>query len=400
MPDTDVLIVGAGPTGLTAAIGLTQRGARVRILDAAPHPVRESRAALVHAATIEIMERLGIAEDAIRLGRRIDAVSISAGTRVLARIPFGLLDGPYPFGLGLPQDVTERLLIARLKALGITVERGWQVEHVEQRADGCHITASGDAGSCAIRSRYLVGADGRDSIVRAEAGIAFTAQRYREDFLLADLPLEPPPAPPDQARITLSPDGVTVFGALPSGNYRVIGTASPGHEVPPHPDAASLDALFAARGIPTRAAAEPAWSSRFRIAHGIALQLRAGAIFLCGDAAHVHSPAAGQGMNTGIADAYDLAERLADALEGRPAALDGYEPARLAAAAEVVRLTDRITRLALIRPAPLRWMRNAALGRVMAIPAVQRRLVSWISGIERSPLRRAPLRGPQLGMPQ
>ncbi|UOE42802.1 FAD-dependent oxidoreductase [Agromyces larvae] len=385
--DTDVLIVGAGPTGLTAAIRLAQRGVALRILDAAPHPVDESRAALVHAATIEIMDRLGVADEAIRLGRRIDAVSISAGPRVLARVPFDVLDGPYPFALGLPQDLTERLLIARLTELGVTVERGWRVEQVDQGTAGCRVVATGDGASRTIRSRYLIGADGHDSAVRAGAGIPFTARRYRADFLLADLPLDPPPSPADQARITLSPDGVTVFGALPSGNHRVIGTASPGDEVPPHPDAAYLDALFAAREIPTRAAAEPAWSSRFRISHGVAARLRSGAIFLCGDAAHVHSPAAGQGMNTGIADAYDLAERLADALDGRTDALDGYEPARLAAAEEVVRLTDRITRLALIRPAPLRWIRNAVLSRAMTVAAVQRRLAGWISGLERSPLR-------------
>ncbi len=388
--DVDVLIVGAGPTGLTAAIRLAQRGVRATIVDSAPHPARESRAALVHAATIEIMERLGVAEEAVRRGRRVNAVSISASTRVLARIPFDSLEGPYPFALGLPQDATEELLIERLATLGAAVERGWRVDMLQQTPAGCRSVAAATDGtdSRVIVSRYVVGADGHDSMVRAQAGIAFAARRYHEDFLLADLPLDPPPSPEDEARITLSPDGVTVFGALPSGNHRVIGTASPGHEVPSHPDAAYLDALFAARGIPTRAEGEPAWSSRFRIAHGVAERMRAGAVLLCGDAAHVHSPAAGQGMNTGIADAYDLAERIADHLQGRGDALDGYEPGRLAAAHEVVRLTDRITRAALIRPAILRALRNAALGRLLTLPAVQRRLVRWISGIERSPLHR------------
>jgi 2-polyprenyl-6-methoxyphenol hydroxylase-like FAD-dependent oxidoreductase len=167
--------------------------------------------------------------------------------------------------------------------------------------------------------------------------------------MLADVALASAPCADDEASINLSRDGVTVIGRLPSGNYRIIATVEPGIEVPEAPDKPYVDQLLGARGIHTRLIGDPAWSSRFRVHHRVADRFRVGGVFLARDAAHVHSPAAGQGMNTGIADAYDLSTRLGAVLTGQADAsvLDGYERDRRAAALEVLQFTDRMTRMAM-----------------------------------------------------
>jgi 2-polyprenyl-6-methoxyphenol hydroxylase-like FAD-dependent oxidoreductase len=385
----DVVIVGAGPSGLVAAIRLAELGFSLEIVDALPLPAPESRAALMHAASVEILARIGVGEVIVAAGQRVDAITIADRGRMLARIPFDRLKSPFPFALGIPQNTTEEILTARLAALGHTVTRGRRVTEIAQDGEGCTVsgTSDGSAESWTVRSEYLIGADGKNSTVRTAAGIAFPGDSYEEEFLLADVALEPTPGPANEARIAFSPDGVTVIGRLPSGRHRVIATLMAGPEVPRHPDRAYLDRLLATRRIGTATAAEPVWSSRFRIGHQLAESFQRGRLFLCGDAAHVHSPAAGQGMNTGIADAFDLADRLGRERHGEPGAIDGYGQARRAAAQEVIGFTDRLTRAALLQQPVARTIRNAAVRVVTRIPAVRGFLVSLVSGIQRSPLR-------------
>jgi 2-polyprenyl-6-methoxyphenol hydroxylase-like FAD-dependent oxidoreductase len=389
-PDADVLVVGAGPSGLVAAVRLRELGFSVRIVDAAAAPARESRATLMHAATVEIMTRIGIERPLLGRSARIASISLADDDRVLARMRFADLGGAHPFALSIPQNVTEGLLITRLAELGVQVERGVQIEGLARQ--GQRLAATGrslrDDASWTATSKYLVGADGAHSTVRGLAGIPFDGAPYDEDFVLADVQLAPPPVPPDEARIVLSPHGVTVLGRLPSGRYRIVATAPRGVEPPRTPDREFLDELLRARGIRTRTVSAPEWSSRFRIGHRVARRLRAGRILLCGDAAHVHSPAAGQGMNTGIADAYDLAESIAADTAGDATALDRYERRRLRAARQVVGLTGRITRVALVRGRLGRVLRDSALRVLMRVPRVRRALIRSISGLDRSPLGR------------
>ena len=162
-----------------------------------------------------------------------------------------------------------------------------------------------------------------------------------------------------------------------------------GAEVPDAPDRAFVDALLRDRGVGARSASEPAWASRFRVHHKVADRFRVDGVFLAGDAAHVHSPAAGQGMNTGIADAYDLSTRIAAVLDGEAgeSTLDRYEQARRAAALEVLRFTDRMTRVAMLDKPVARLLRRFMAGSVGRLPPVRRRLAMWVTGLERSPLR-------------
>jgi 2-polyprenyl-6-methoxyphenol hydroxylase-like FAD-dependent oxidoreductase len=174
--------------------------------------------------------------------------------------------------------------------------------------------------------------------------------------------------------------------------HRLVATVPRGSDVPRRPGRAYLDALLEDRGIRSRTADDPVWSSRFRVARGIAERFVEGRVYLCGDAAHVHSPAAGQGMNTGIADAWDLAERMSSDLRTGGDLLSGYEPARRAAAEEVVRFTDGITRAAVVTSPVARALRDLAVRLATRLPAVRRRLVVRISGLEPSPLRSGVLR--------
>jgi len=389
---TDVAVVGAGPTGLTAAARLAQLGVAHVVVDADAGPARESRATLVHAATLEILDELGVADELIAAGIQINRIGFSDRGRVIARIGLAGVPTRYPYALGVPQSTTERVLAARLAAPGGSIRRGHRAEKVAPVPEGYLVTGTGPARAGAARfgisARYVIGCDGAHSIVRSSAGLDFPGGSYPSQFVLADAELRAAPGPDDEACIFTSPHGVVVAGRLPSGNHRIVATVDAGVAVPDPPGRAFIDEILRERGV-GQLAADPVWSSRFRVHHRVADRFRAGDVFLCGDAAHVHSPAAGQGMNTGIADAYDLATRLAAVLTGQATAavLDGYEHDRRPAALEVVTFTDRMTKMATVRSPAARALRDTALAATSRIPAIRNLITLWVTGLKRSPLR-------------
>jgi 2-polyprenyl-6-methoxyphenol hydroxylase-like FAD-dependent oxidoreductase len=392
---TDVLVVGAGPTGLMAATVLVRQGVSCITVDAAAGPTVTSKAALVHASTLELFAEVGVIDEIVSAGVRIHRIVVRDGERILTRIALDGLPSRYPFALGLPQSTTEQVLLRRLAELRGSVRRCHRVVSIESDGDGYLVAGfdhsdpgpdGGQAVPFTIRARYVVGADGAHSAVREAVGIAFPGDTYASQFVLADVGLADA-GDAEQATISLSPLGVTVIGLLPGGNHRIVATVDT-EEVPACPDRTFLDALLRDRGLTARPTAEPAWSSRFRVHHRVAEHFRLHGVFLAGDAAHVHSPAAGQGMNTGIADAYDLATRLAATLAGAdPTVLDGYETNRRSAALEVLRFTHRMTRIAQLRSPAARLSRRILAGTIGRLGPVQRRITMWISGLERSPLR-------------
>ncbi len=376
MNSTDVLIIGAGPTGLTLAASLVSRGISAIVVDRQAAGANTSRAAVVNARSLEVLEDLDVARRLVKEGIQAPRFSIRDRGRTLVPIDFGPLPTEYPYSLMAPQSTTERLLLDRLTELGGSVLRPKTLISIEQDADG--VTASFEDGDV-IRARYAVGADGIHSTVRDGAGIGFHGGAYGESFLLADVRLAGD-VPADEVILYWATAGLTVVAPLPGDVYRIV---APVPEAPENPSAAYIQDMLDSRG-PGKGrmvVTDVIWGSRFRIHHRVADTFRAGRLLLAGDAAHVHSPAGGQGMNLGIQDAVAVADALSAVLAGGPdSLLDDYSAARRPIARDVVTMTDRLTRLATL-PRVVRPFRNAVFSIVGRIPAVNRALAWRLSGL-------------------
>jgi 2-polyprenyl-6-methoxyphenol hydroxylase-like FAD-dependent oxidoreductase len=381
---TDVLIAGAGPTGMALSIALGQAGVRHMVIDRLSAGLNTSRAAVIHAQTLESLERLGIADRLVELGVKLANFTIRDRDRALVRLRFDNLPTQHPYLLMLPQDITERVFAARMTELGTAVRRGVEATRVVEDGGGVRVTVTENGEEREIWARYVVGADGMHSLVRAEAGIDFHGSAYEGSFVLADVRMTWPLGR-NEVSLFFSPSGLVVVAPLPDGAFRIVATMD---DAPETPDLGDIQALIDGRGpAEMRGTVHAvAWSSRFRLHHRLAKSYRRGRLFLMGDAAHVHSPAGGQGMNTGIIDAVVLGELLADVIKGaRPeAALDLYEELRRPAAEEVLEMAGRLTGMATTRNPLKRLVRNAALSLVNLNRAAKRRLEMNLSGLSRA----------------
>ncbi|MDT5107032.1 MAG: hypothetical protein QOI25_4545 [Mycobacterium sp.] len=376
MFDTDVLIVGAGPTGLTLAASLLAGGVRATIVDRQTAGANTSRAGAINARTLEVLEGVDVARRLVKEGIQAPRFTIRDGNRVLIPIDFSTLPTAYPYTLLLPQCDTERLLLDRVVELGGEVLRPKVLTSVAQDADG--VTATFEDGDV-IRAAWVVGADGMHSTVREQADIGFHGDKYEQSFVLADVRLAGD-APTDEVVLFWAAAGLTVVAPLPGGAFRVV---APVDDAPEVPSAEFVQQILDDRGygVGRMTVTDVLWGSRFRIHHRVADTYRSGRILLAGDAAHVHSPAGGQGMNLGIQDAVALAEALTLVVGGAPdAVLDEYAAARRPIAAQVITLTDRLTRLATL-PRALRPIRNVVMGMAGRIAAVRRALARRLSGL-------------------
>lgn len=376
MKDTDVLVVGAGPTGLTLAAALLDRGIRAVLVDKMAAGANTSRAAAVNARTLEVLEELDVSRRMIKAGLIAPRFTMRQGRRILIPVDFSELQTDHPYTLMLSQADTERLLLERLGELGGDVVRPKALSRVTQDASG--VTATFDDGDT-IRAGYVVGADGMHSTVRAQAGIGFAGGEFAESFTLADVRVTGE-APRHEVILFYAKDGLAVLAPLPGDIFRVV---APTADAPPQPSAEFVQALLDARGFGPgqTTVTELVWGSRFQIHHRVADTYRTGRLLLAGDAAHVHSPAGGQGMNLGITDAVALAGALAEVLAGGPdAALDAYSAAQHRRAERVLKLTGRLTRVSTL-PRPLRPLRNAGIRLAAGVPAVRRQLALRLSGL-------------------
>jgi 2-polyprenyl-6-methoxyphenol hydroxylase-like FAD-dependent oxidoreductase len=377
MPATAaVLVVGAGPTGLTLAVALAARGIPVTLLDRLAEGANTSRAGVVHARTLEVLEEVGVADRLVSRGIQARRFTVRDRDRILMPVRFEGLPTRYPYALMVPQSVTEAVLLERFLELGGRVRRPCTVIDVAQDDAGVTVTLEGGE---RLRAAYLIGADGMHSVVRERAGIPFSGGTYEDSFSLADVRLSGS-APTGEVILYFSPAGMVVVAPLPGGLHRIVATVD---AAPEHPTREYVQDLLDRRGPEHERVVveEVTWGSRFRVHHRLADTYRAGRILLAGDAAHVHSPAGGQGMNTGIQDAVALAGALAEVLGGGPAALlDRYGATRRPVAERVVAFADRLTRLATVQR---RWrpLRNAFLRSVSRIPAVRARLAWELSGL-------------------
>jgi 2-polyprenyl-6-methoxyphenol hydroxylase-like FAD-dependent oxidoreductase len=383
---TDVLIVGAGPTGMALAIALRQAGVNHLIIDKLPKGENTSRAAVIHAHTLEMLESLGVAKDLIARGLKLSAFCIRDRDRALVQLSFDTLPSEYHYLLMLPQDETETVLNERLTTLGGQVHRGVSATAIEQDADGARVTLASATGETVVKARYVVGGDGMHSVVRKEAGIEFEGSQYAESFMLADVHMAWSLGT-SEVSLFFSPAGLLVVAPLPNGTFRIVAIVD---NAPEHPTVADIQALIDTRGPQAgrNAVKNVVWGSRFRIHHRVAKTYRRGRMLVMGDAAHVHSPAGGQGMNTGLVDAVFLGRLLADVVQGkRPeSALDSYESQRRPAASRVLGLAGMLTGMAVMKSRVKRALRNTILSIVNHLWPAKRRLVMNLSGLSRKQL--------------
>ncbi|RLP95899.1 FAD-dependent oxidoreductase [Micromonospora sp. CV4] len=380
--NTDVLVVGGGPTGLATALTLARRGVDVTVLDQLGSPPSTSRAAVVHAYTLEVLDRIGAATPLVAQGVRAPRFTVRDRDRVLLSVPFHQLPSRFPYALMVSQSVTEAVLTAQLADHGVQVRRPCRLTGLSRTADG--VVAQVDGAE--VRARFVVGADGLHSTVRQLAGIGFTGPSDEESFVLADVRVHSV-LPRDEAALFLARSGPLIWAPLPDGVVRLVAAVP---TAPAEPDTAYLQALLDERGPARRPdrVTEVLWGSRFRVHHRIADTFRAGPVLLAGDAGHVHSPAGGQGMNLGICDAVALGAALADVLDGGPETLlDEYTARQRPMAEDVLSFAAGLTRLATLSPAR-RPIRDVLLRLLGAVPPARRQIALRLSGLshrERTP---------------
>lgn len=374
---TQVLIVGAGPAGLATAIGLAERGVDFVIVDALDEAQNTSRAAVIHAATLDSLRALSLSDRLVAQGIEAPRFRIRERDAVLFDASFAGLPTSTPFALMIPQDETERIFIDRLAELGHVVRRPVRLTRFGASAAGVRATCEGEDGAVTIDARYIVGADGEKSTVRAGAGIAFPGDTYGS-FLLADVRMDWP-IERQEVSLFFAQAGTVVVAPLSRERYRVVAQLA---DAPPAPALADVQRLMDARGPRSGVRVrEVLWGSRFQVHHKLADRLHQGPVLLVGDAAHVHSPAGGQGMNLGLRDAVALSGALHAALrDGTENLLEAYGSERRLAAARVLAMTDRLTRVATLSGPAARWVRNRLIAAASAVPAVKRAVARRLAG--------------------
>jgi 2-polyprenyl-6-methoxyphenol hydroxylase-like FAD-dependent oxidoreductase len=344
--DVRVLIVGAGPTGLVLALWLTRLGVRVRIVDEVAQPGTTSRALAVQARTLELYQQMGLADAVVKRGRKVAAANLWVAGRKVARGVLGEMGAglsPFPYALIFPQDEHERLLIDRLAETGVEVERGTKVLGFEEET-GCVRARlkrpDGSLETCA--SSWIAGCDGAHSTVREALRIGFPGGTYAHLFYVADVKARGS-AMNGELHVAMDPtDFLAVFPLKDDGHARLIGTVRQ-QAGDPHNDLSWDDVSQRVIEWMRIDVERVQWFSTYRVHHRVADHFRHGRAFLLGDAAHIHSPVGGQGMNTGIGDAVNLAWKLAAVANRRapPSLLDSYEVERIAFARRLVSTTDQ-----------------------------------------------------------
>jgi 2-polyprenyl-6-methoxyphenol hydroxylase-like FAD-dependent oxidoreductase len=359
--DTDVLIVGAGPTGLVLAMWLTRLGVRVRIVDKAAAPGTRSRALAVQARTLELYRQIGLADAVVASGRRMTATNLWVAGKQVAHAVIGDMGvgiSPFPYALIFPQDEHERLLIDRLSQTGVEVERQTEFVAFEEAAGRVRARCTrADGSTSAYETTYIAGCDGAHSAVRQALEIGFPGGTYEHLFYVADVEARGEAMNGELHAALDTTEFLAVFPLKDDGHARLIGTVRAG--------ALEARESLAWDDVSRRVidwmridVRRVHWFSTYRVHHRVADRFRKGCAFLLGDAAHIHSPVGGQGMNTGIGDAVNLAWKLAAVLNGvNESLLDSYEPERIAFARRLVATTDRAFTAATSSGTIATWLR-------------------------------------------
>jgi 2-polyprenyl-6-methoxyphenol hydroxylase-like FAD-dependent oxidoreductase len=395
------LIVGAGPVGLTMAAELARYGVPVRIVDKAAQRTDKSKALVLWSRTLELLDRAGCAEAFVSAGHKVDGANIIAGGKPIGHIGIATVESLYRYALMLPQSDTERLLEAHLGRFGVTVER--QVELTSFSNDDSGVEAvlrHGDGRAETIRTEWLIGCDGAHSTVRHTLALPFEGDTLQSDWILADVHMTGFPFPDTEIATYWHQDGVLVVFPISPGRFRVVADVgvADGHE-PETPTLDQVQAVLSRRGPGGLVVSDPIWLSGFRINERKVGDYRSGRVFLAGDAAHVHSPAGGQGMNTGMQDAFNLAWKLAMVCRGGRSAvmLDSYSVERSEVGRQVLKAAGRLTAVGVMKNHTAQAVRNLVGRFMLGLAPVRRAMVDTMTevsiGYEQSPLNGQTVRG-------
>ena len=386
--ETDVLIAGAGPVGLTMASEMARYGLSVRIVDKNTERTDKSKALVLWPRTLELMERMGAgtAERFIAAGQKVDGARILTGHDEIVHVSLTHLDSLYNFALMIPQSETERVLEEHLATLGVEAERQTELTKFGEGPDGVTCTLKhADGRDEAVEAKWLIGCDGAHSTVRHQLGKEFHGNTMLTDWVLADLHMKGVEGAP-AINIFWHADGVLALFPLGGMRYRVIadagessGTIGEEHRAPTVED---VQQILDRRGPGGIVASDPVWMSSFTINERKVDDYRAGRVFLAGDAAHVHSPAGGQGMNTGMQDACNLAWKLALVTRGICAEeplLTSYSAERSAVAKLVLEATGKATAMAVMKGGIKQAIRNHVASLLFGFAPVKEMMANVLS---------------------
>jgi 2-polyprenyl-6-methoxyphenol hydroxylase-like FAD-dependent oxidoreductase len=377
-----VLVVGAGPVGLTMAAELARYKIPVRIIDKAPARTDKSKALAVWARTLELLDRAGCAEAFVATGMQANTVSISREHELVARISLDDIASEFNYLLLIPQSESERLLQAHLETLGGKVERNVELTSFSDLGDGVSCSVSHADGSVeTFDARWLIGCDGAHSVVRRTLGLAFEGDTMASHFILADVHVAGLEMPSTEVAMFWHADGIVAFFPIAPGRYRIIADigAEPQHD----PDLDEVRAIVNCRCPPGITLSDPIWLAGFGVNERKVEKYRIGRIFVAGDAAHIHSPAGGQGMNTGMQDAINLAWKLAMVENGdaNPALLDSYSDERGEVAKQILSDSGKMIRAATVKNQLAQYLRNFVAHRLLGFSTVQHVMADRLSEI-------------------
>ena len=395
-----VLIVGAGPVGMTMASELARYGVAVRIVDKAAQRTDKSKALVLWSRTLELLDRGGGSAPFVDAGFKAEAVNFIAGDKVIGRVAMDGVQSPHPYGLMLPQSETERLLEERLRDLGVAVEREVELATFKRSDDGVEaVLRHTDGREETVSADWLLGCDGAHSAVRHGLGAPFAGETLDSSWMLADVHMRGYPCPDTEASVYWHRDGVLIIFPISPGRYRIIADLPPsGVEHPPAPTLEQAQAVMDQRGPSGLVAFDPIWLAGFRINGRKVSNYHWGRAFLVGDAAHVHSPAGGQGMNTGMQDAFNLAWKLALVIRktGDDHLLDSYSPERSKVGDEVLKAAGRLTAVGTMTNPIAQTVRNLVGHVMLGLAPIQHAFADTMTEVAIG-YPDSPLNGPSLG---
>lgn len=371
-----VLIIGAGPTGLMLACALQRHGVSCRVIDKATLPGDKSRALVLHARTLEILEHMGIVEHFIERGCPAYGASLYHQGERIVHLDMSELDSPFPFSLMIPQTETERLLTEHFVSKGGVIERGVELTKFSQGKSGITATVRNTKGKEeTLVAEWMIGTDGTHSTVRKVLELPFEGSAYEERFGLVDC-LVKSDLPDDEISTFFHEDGAFVFFPMGNKRFRIVVNVPQSQVLGDAPSLADMQVFADRRGPGNIKLHDPVWLAWFTIHQRSVSKYRVGRVFLAGDSAHIHSPIGGQGMNTGMQDAFNLSWKLALTIRGNAddKLLDSYNEERHPVGQELLKGTDVATSVATLKNPLAQQIRNHVMSFLSQQEVIQHRM--------------------------